>query len=333
MRQTQPAARAFTIIELLVVIAIIALLISILLPGLGEARQMARMLREQSGIRQQMIAYSTYTQNHKDKALPAAPHWNWAHDTTGVMGMTPGDRFNPGFFMEGSISKIWTWHFLAGTDYVLHEMQMNKQTYEEFWSRNKAYSGLVGSRFTTYDASSFQVALAYHPSFGMNGVYVGGGYTHGAFRSGRPGPNPIVSGGDFYVTDVSRVRHPSTLLVFSSSRGGDVREGSWWNWGSGNPDSGVIRPGYWMVTPPKPHPQGRGANSAYTLGGAWNPSNYYNPRQAPSSWGMVEPRYFRKAVTVMFDGHVEMQTLEQLRDMRRWSNFATTPDWNFQPAR
>jgi prepilin-type N-terminal cleavage/methylation domain-containing protein len=333
MGYARRTARAFTIIELLVVIAIIALLISILLPGLGEARQMARMLREQAAISQQMIGYTFYTQNHKDKTLPSAPHWAWAHDTTGVMGMTPGDPFNHGMFMEGSISKIWTWHLIAGTDYTMSEMQLHKPTYEEFWSRNRSQNGIIANRFTTYGSDSFQVALAYHPSFAMNGVYIGGGYTHGAFRSGRPGPNPLVSGGDFYVTDVSRVRHPSTLMVFSSARGGDVREGSWWNWGSGNPDSGIIRPGYWMVTPPRPHPVGRGSNSPFTLGGGWNASNTYNPRQAPSTWGMVEPRYFRKAVTVMFDGHVEMQTIEQLRDMRRWSNFANTPDWNFQPAR
>jgi prepilin-type N-terminal cleavage/methylation domain-containing protein len=331
----QPLAatrRAFTLIEVLVVIAIVLLLISLLLPGLGHARNTARMLREQSDIRQQMVAYTTYTNTYKDKTLPAAPHWNWAHDTQGLMGMTPGDPLNSGFFMEGSVCKIWSWHFLSQTSYPWHQFQVNRPTYEDFWSRSKT-PGIINSKFTTYSSNTYQVALGYHPSFGMNGVYIGGAYTHGGFRSGKPGPNPRPAGGDFYITDVSRVQFPSTLMVFSSSRGGDVREGSWWNWGSGNPDTGVIRPGYWLVTPPRPHPRERGgASSPYTLGGAWNASNWYNPRSAPSTWGMVEPRWFRKAVTVMVDGHVEMQSLEDLRDMRKWSNFATRPDWNFQPA-
>lgn len=323
---------AFTLIEVLIVIAIIALLISILLPGLGYARVTSRMLREQADIRQQMLAYTAYTNNFKDKTLPAAPHWTWAHDTTGSYGMTPGDPTVSGHFMEGSICKIWTWHFISLTDFPLHQMQVDKRTYEEFWNRPKTH-GLIGGRFTTYGSDTFHVGLAFHPSFGMNGVYVGGAYTHGAFRNnGRPGPNPSIAGGDFYVTDVSRVRHPSTLMVFSSSRGGDVREGSWWNYGSSDPNSGMIRPGHWMVTPPRPHPRNRGGStSPYQLGGGWSASNFYNPREVPGTWGMVDARWFRKAVTVMFDGHAEMQTIEQLRNMQKWSNYANTPDWNFQP--
>ena len=47
---------------------------------------------------------------------------------------------------------------------------------------------------------------------------------------------------------------------------------------------------------------------------------------------MVHPRYFGRVATAMFDGHVEGQTLEQLRDMRKWSNYANRPDWNFVPG-
>lgn len=326
--------RGFTLIEVLVVIAIIALLISLLLPGLGHARETSRMVKQQAQIREQMAGYNSYTNNYRDKTLPAAPHWQWAHDTTGVRGMTPGNPFETGWFFEGSICKVWTWHFLSETDFPYQHLQVHGPTYEDFWSRPRNYSGLLHGKFTTYGANSFQVAMAFHPSFGMNGVYIGGAYTHGAFRNyGKPGPNPRVAGGDFYVTDVSRIRHPTQLIAFSSSRGGDVREGSWWSWGSGNPDGGIIRPGYWMVTPPRPHPRNYSSGpSPYQLGGGWNPSNFYNPRMAPSSWGMVEPRFFRKAVTVMFDGHVEMQSLEDMRDMRKWSNYADAPDWNFQPG-
>ena len=52
--------RAFTIIELLVVISIIALLIALLLPGLGRSRENARRVKDASNQRQIAIAATAY---------------------------------------------------------------------------------------------------------------------------------------------------------------------------------------------------------------------------------------------------------------------------------
>jgi prepilin-type N-terminal cleavage/methylation domain-containing protein/prepilin-type processing-associated H-X9-DG protein len=61
--------QAFTLIELLVVIAVIALLMGILMPALGKAREAARMLSCGSNQRQVILALASYAHDN-DSRLP-----------------------------------------------------------------------------------------------------------------------------------------------------------------------------------------------------------------------------------------------------------------------
>lgn len=78
--QTRRIPRGFTIIELLVVISIIALLVSILLPAVGKAREAALQTKSSANLRNLGNAHASYSADWSDR------QWTTVPDDLGVFG-------------------------------------------------------------------------------------------------------------------------------------------------------------------------------------------------------------------------------------------------------
>jgi len=111
MRQT----KGFTLIELLVVIAIIALLLSILVPSLRSAKELARRVTCSTNMRSLLLANLTYAQEENDRLLPyhtdpgrppyrgsnhQGRHWFISDSGSLIVNQVNGQFFNLGFLWK-----------------------------------------------------------------------------------------------------------------------------------------------------------------------------------------------------------------------------------------
>ena len=103
------ARHAFTIIELLVVISIIALLISILLPAVGKARDNAKVAVSRSNLRQLGMAMHQYSADWEDRQYQVAV------DTLASYGSV--GNYNTVVYQDGSDTEndfLRHWHVHPG---------------------------------------------------------------------------------------------------------------------------------------------------------------------------------------------------------------------------
>jgi prepilin-type N-terminal cleavage/methylation domain-containing protein len=294
--------RGFTLIELLVVIAVIALLIGILLPAISGARRTAVLTRELVEMRQVGVGLTSYTHDNRGRILPGYLLSTWSSGSAPAFQVydNPHDG-SEAARLTGSIINPYPWRLMPYIDFALDALVTDKPLLQ-----------LIRDRSTDRSApNNFYATVARNPSFGMNTTYVGGDAHRGAFF--RPSLNRW---GPYYIERIDQATFPSRLLAFATSRGVARDTG------------GQKVPGYhriegpWRATPT--------SDSVPAFVRWLAPPGRFDPTLPTTTYGHLDFRHSGKAGTLTFDLHAETLSLDQLRDMRRWCNRATTPDWHPQ---
>src|SRR5688500_12219931 len=132
--------RAFTLVELLVVIGIIALLISILMPALGRARDQANRVKCMNNMRTIMQAMVMYSSENK----LSLPFSNWGGNPRGTPGWLYDNPNWGAWTMEGS-EPAWS-HLEDG---ALYRYIKTRESYKCPLHTNRETVGMT-ERYTSY---------------------------------------------------------------------------------------------------------------------------------------------------------------------------------------
>ncbi len=285
------SCKGFTLIELLVVIAIIALLIAILLPALGKARSCAYRVSSLSSARQLMLAYSLYSDENDDALLIG-------YAARGHVQGANAPLDESGRPLDGipELARRYPWRLAPQFDFNWQGM------YED----EDALTQIRGE-------PDYEYVISLYPSFGLNVVFMGGSSNHYAYEvDGSRDLQARRYFGDFFLRRRSEARRPSDLITFASARSKKEPSLNYVD----NPEGG------YQVLPPRFIDQ---------QGPQWDETYDRDADSPGANSGHVSLRFEDRAITAMFDGSARTMGWDELRDMRHWSDQASTPGWGLAP--
>lgn len=186
--QGGPDRRGFTLVELLVVMAIVAILASLLVPALGNAKRQARRVNEINSARQLLLAWRLYSDDHNEKVLPGFRRGYAAKD-------------NRGNELGAEVAARYPWRLAPWLGDNFDVIYANEN--QPFLQR---FRRLEDPNLAVYAASVY-------PSLGINSVFVGGDD-----EQLPPSDLAVSRFGDFCILQSTQIERPSELMTFVSAR-------------------------------------------------------------------------------------------------------------------
>ncbi len=282
VRGNRPHGPGFTLVELLVVIGIIALLISILLPSLGRARQQANLIDCQARLRQIGQALTIYAGSNRDllpwgsieippSELPPGQHGfvHWPHTVSVTLGMD---------------EKL----VRADSGWKLSPVLEDKDTYNDGTSNDNP------THYIGHDWAFVNATIGVHPTTGQP-------VTQRKLSSIRNGTSAAI------VWDGPQIRNWHNGSAFPQAHNGDGWRFQWWDHfgqaGLGDPDA--------FALPLDISGEGSAANRSLEGQRRFN-VDFTNQGEWVS---MMRFRHVNNTTTNLLysDGHVESKRLGEVR--------------------
>ena len=190
----------FTIVELLVVISVIAILIALLSVGVVQAGGTARQTKALSGLKQIGAAWSQYSAQNEDRAMPGYMDDGVQAAFKVKVRNAAGDRVDPQF------CRTYPFRLLPFLDHERTILYDYLADYED-------------------EANIEDSVIASNPAYGYNAYYVGGWYTMvdgaprmrfsatGYFKS----PGQLVPNQEMVARATTQIQRTSDMILFGSS--------------------------------------------------------------------------------------------------------------------